>query len=321
MPIPAFAAVLLILAASAAAEVKTFPARDTLRAGDDLADLAWPPEAFEVTCAPGRGAFDALVSFPSPKPNGEPAVDTVTMWWYAARDEDGQPIEAPAVLVVHSLHPQMPLARVIAANLARRRLHAFVIHLPGYGSREDKTGQFPAVVTLLRARQAVADVRRARDAIAALPNVAPGPIAVEGTSLGGFIVSVAAGMDGAFEPVFLVLSGGDVARVLNEGRADAAVLRDMMAREGYDGDRLTALVWPIDPLRLAARLNPATTFLYSARFDQVVPPDSADALAQAIGLDADHHRWLDADHYAAVLFLPAMIEDMARRMRDARPHP
>lgn len=307
---------LLVLVSSASAQLATYDARDTLRAGDAIADLAWPPEDFKVRTLPGDDRYDTLVSFPSPVPSGNHDVDRVTMWWYAARNAAGEPIDAPALLLVHSLHPRMPVAQLLAASLSRRGVHCFILHLPGYAGRDDGSGRFPGVVALLHGRQGIADVRRARDAIAALPHVTGERVAIQGTSLGGFVASVAAGLDGAFDPVFLLLSGGDAVGVLTGGGADASRLYAAMRAEGYDDAQLAAMLSPLEPMRFAAKLNPARTFLYSARADQVVPPASSASLGQAIGLDDAHHVWLDGDHYTAALFLPVVIDRMARELTE-----
>ncbi|MEZ6192313.1 MAG: hypothetical protein R3C45_13630 [Phycisphaerales bacterium] len=60
-------------------------------------------------------------------------------------------------------------------------------------------------------RQGVADCLRARDRdpCGSPPNIRPGPIALQGTSLGGFVAATAGGVDQAFDPVILLISGGD----------------------------------------------------------------------------------------------------------------
>lgn len=57
-------------------------------------------------------------------------------------------------------------------------------------------------------KQAVADVRRARDAAASLPLISGRVFGVQGTSLGGFVTSTAGGLDKGFDRVFILLAGG-----------------------------------------------------------------------------------------------------------------
>lgn len=304
---------------------RVFEARDTLALIEDddadaqqhLTALVWEPEAFEITCTTrNAGDADAVVYFPSPKPAGDEALDRVAMWWYAARDAQGQMIDAPAVVLVHTLHPRMVISRGIARALAAEGLHAFVVQLPGYGLRRDDQWRNAGVAAIEHAAQGVADVRRAADAAAALPHVADGPIALVGTSLGGFVAATAASIDGRFEPVFLVLSGGDAATVMREGRMDARFLRMAMNREGHDDEQIAALLDPVEPLYLAHRLDPAETWLVSASQDTVVPRKCSDALAQRIGLAPDHRVMLNANHYTTSLLLPGIVQMISTTVKD-----
>ncbi len=277
-----------------------------------LQRFAWEPVEFDVRCTATPGlAYDALVRFASPVPSGERWVDEVVLQWYAARGEDGKAIEAPAVLMVHSLHPRMVIADQIARGFARRGLHAFVIQMPGYGLRRGGENQPPGVTALQHGRQAVADCLRARDAIRALPNISPRPIALQGTSLGGFVAATAGGIDPAFNPVVLFISGGDGYGTLTHGLHDALYLRQALERMGYRGDALRDLLEPVEPLRVAHRLNPQRTWLISASDDVTIPKASSDALARAAGLDNEHHLTLNATHYTIVVRLPAVTNYMA----------
>ena len=72
---------------------------------------------------------------------------------------------------------------------------------------------------------------------------------------------------------------------------------------------------PIDPIRVAHRLDPERTWLYTAMFDQVVPAENGAALGKAAGLDQNHHSWLPGGHYTAALFIPRILADILARMR------
>lgn len=311
-------------AAADDATIKRFAARDSLAVdaipatgedeADALAGLEWEPRPFDVTAMtapPDR--CDAFVFFPSPKPSGDKVVDRVAMEWYAARDAAGQPKRAPAVLLVHTLHPDMPMERAVARLLAGRGAHVFLVQMPGYGLRVAAEEFGSGVVALERGAQAVADVRRAKDAIRVLPNVADDPVALVGVSLGGFAAATAGALDRAFDPVMLFISGGDGYRVLQEGAVDARYLRDAMAAAGYRGERLRDLLWPSEPLRVAHRLDPDRTWLVLAKHDQVIPAWSSDALAQRIGIRPTlrHHLQWTADHYTFALWLPSVADLIA----------
>lgn len=277
-----------------------------------LRGIAWEPTTFAVTRSAGTAAeVHAQFTFASPRPVGTERQDRVTLEWYAATDASGAVVEAPAVLVIHSLHPRLLLARMLARGLAAKGIHAFVIELPGYGRRIDGPPRFTGVTALLNGEQGIADIRRARDVIAALPQVREGKVSIEGTSLGGFAAATAAALDGAFDQTFLVLTGGDAFDALNNGQADAARLRASMKHAGYEGEKLRALLEAVEPLRIAHRLDPQRTWMFTARQDNVIAPKNADLLAETIGLPDERHVRFDGNHYSVLLLLPGVVERMA----------
>ena len=297
-------------------------ARDTLRCGGDasadarncLAGLQWKPEKFEVYCeASTSGHGDCLVRFPSPIKTGNETNDLVAMEWYAARDADQATIRAPAVVVVHESGRDMPIGRMIARGLQSQQLHALLIQLPGYGVRRSPVD--PSIADMFTTlRQAVADVRRARDVAAALPHVDNTVIGLQGTSLGGFVTATVAGLDRGYDRTFILLAGGNLVDVIQQGAKDAAQLREQLKKAGIDGDRLRTLTGTVEPLRLAHRIDPQTTWLYSGQYDDVVPPASSRALAEAASLPGGHHIELPVDHYTGIVLLPKILLEMHQHM-------
>ena len=327
----ALAALLCLAAAPAAGELLfgTFDARDSLHIEPDasadaqamLDDLAWQAEPFQVLCQADEGhgdesGPDALVTFPSPYPSGDAVNDRVVMEWYAARDKQGRPLDTSAMLVLHILDGRMYVARLIARTFAFSGTHAFVLHLPHYGRRRGPDFREREAPFLARVRQGVVDARRARDAIAALPHVRSERIGIQGTSLGGFVTSITAAIDAAFDPVFITLGGADIHGMLLHGRRDSEKVRRHLEEAGYVGEKLRALAWAVEPSRLAHRLNPQCTWLYSAKDDQVVPAANARTLATAAGLAPAHHVWLSGDHYTCAIHLPRVTAHMARVIRE-----
>lgn len=313
----------LALAETAATAGATFLARDTLDPGIELSadakacldGLVWQATEFQVRCEDARERCgDLMIQFPSPVTSGDAANDLVTLEWYMARDKAKSPINAPAIVVVHASGSGMTVGRMMAGGLRLQGLHAFMIQLPYYGERR-ATAKRPSGENLVPViRQAIADVRRARDAVASLPLVDADNISLQGTSLGGFVTATAASLDHGYDRVFIMLAGGGLMDVIQNGQRDAAKFRQELAKAGLTGDKLKSLVATIEPLRIAHRLDPATTWLYSAQFDTVVPPANSRRLARCAKLEPSHHIEMLADHYSGIIYVPYILTHIQQQI-------
>lgn len=300
-----------------------FEAADSLAAAADdrddarrcLAGLCWPPRTFAVAIEQAAAeAGDCLVRFPSPIAGGPACNDTVWMEWYQSRDAAGSPRRGPACVVVHESGGGMTVGRLVARGLAARGVHAFMVQLPFYGARRPREGGAAAAMLVTAVRQAVADVRRARDAVAGLPLIDAPRISLQGTSLGGFVAAAAAGLDDGYDKVFIFLAGGDLAGVLEKGAKDARAVREKLTASGMTETQIRETLRAIDPMRLAHRYRPDCTWIYSGRSDDVVPLEHGRLLADAAGLADDHHVILEANHYTGILYLPIVLTRIAGEM-------
>lgn len=289
-------------------------AEPTADARECLEGLRWKPTDFTVELEESpHGEGDFLVRFPSPTPIGDAVNDRVAMEWHVARDADGKPITAPTMVVVHESGRNMAVGRMIARGLQTTGVHTFMIQLPGYGARDSRKA-IKADNILSAMRQAIADVRRARDAVAVLPGVDTQHLGVQGTSLGGFVVATVAGLDHGYDKVFILLAGGNLHEVIAKGSRDSASLREKLAEAGIQGEKVADLTRPIEPLRLAHRIRPETTWIFSGANDDVVPPASSQALAEAAKLPTEHHVVLPVDHYNGILILPKILLEMKQAL-------
>lgn len=298
----------------------SFQASDTLGRPSDtnpdalqcLEGLCWSAKTFSVRCTPATGrGIDAMVQFPSARPVGIAQNDTVRVEWYAVRTADGKPATAPSMVVVHESGSGMTVGRMIARGLRDRGIHAFMVQLPFYGQRRP-----PEVSVTDRAfaevmQQGIADVRRTRDAISVLPGVDRSRISLQGTSLGGFLSATTAGLDDSFQNVFILLAGGDLAKLIETGKRETAELRQLLESQGFAGTKLRTLLRQFEPNRLAHRINKDNLWIYTATFDTTVPPAHADALAEAAHLADDHHIRMPATHYSGVIFLPLVLDQIS----------
>lgn len=302
-------------------ESSTFVAQDSLDIGTEpesdalacLQELSWKPDSFQVQLQTARAnEGDWLVRFPSARPVGNEVNDSVAMEWYQASDAMGEPKLAPAVVVVHESGSGMTVGRLIAKSLRTKGIHAFLLQLPYYGVRRG-TGDKPSGKQLAEALcQSVVDARRARDAVAALPLIEESHISLQGTSLGGFVTATTAGLDRGYQHVFILLAGGDLIDVLANGAKDAVKVRQAMLSDGMTESEFREMLRRIEPLRLAHRVDPQNVWLFSGLYDEVVPQKNSVLLAQAAGLDDQHHIQMMASHYSGIIFLPMVTSQMVQ---------
>lgn len=301
--------------------VAKYEAKDTLAPAVDesedarqcVANLCWKPADFPVEIeAEVEDRGDWLVRFPSPIVSGDARNDLVAIEWYQARDADQKLITAPAVVVVHESGSGMTVGRLFARGLQMQGLHAFMIQLPHYGERRTDKNRPDGGNLISMMKQAVADVRRARDAVAVLPFVDKSRISLQGTSLGGFVSATAGSLDDGYNNVFLMLAGGELYDLIQNGKKDAAKVRERLEKAGLKGEELRKLTLVIEPTRIAHRLKPERTWLYSGIFDTVVPPKNALALANAASLTKTHHIQMTANHYTGIVYLPFVLRHIAR---------
>ena len=311
---------------SVEADEPVFDSQDTLDTGRETIDdaraclegLIWKPEKLQVTCATSRPGFDpALIHFPSPISTGIKSNDNVAMEWFPAQGNDRKPLKAPAVVVVHESGRAMTVGRIFARGLQQKRLHAFLIHLPSYGIRRgDRRPDGSNILQLMR--QAIADVRRARDAVSVLPFVDSSHIALQGTSLGGFVSATAAGLDEGYDSVFLMLAGGDLFDLIQNGKRDTAKVRERLEEAGLTSEDIRKLAEVIEPTRLAHRIDPSRTWLYSGKTDTVVPLKNANVLAEAAKLKKPHHILMNANHYSGIVYLPFVLRHISDQIVSLR---
>jgi dipeptidyl aminopeptidase/acylaminoacyl peptidase len=189
-----------------------------------------------------------------------------------------------------------------------------LIKLPYYGERRgNREPQRHNIVHTFR--QGIADVRRARDAAAALPHIDRNNICVQGTSLGGFVAALAASLDSAFDQTFIVMAGGNLFDMVMHGEQDTAKLRRSLLERGLTEQELESMFWQVEPTRLAHRLNAQTTWLYSAEYDRVVPLRNSLAFATAARLGGDHHQWHPGNHYTMLIYFPKVLDHMQSQIQ------
>ena len=115
----------------------------------------------------------------------------------------------------------------------------------------------------------------------ALPVVDRSVVGLQGTSLGGFVAATVAGLDHGYDRVFILLAGGNLQEVLFNGSKEVERARKKLAAAGVTDKQIKEFAARVEPLRLAHRIHPEETWLYSGQLDKVVPPRNSLALAKA----------------------------------------
>jgi len=310
------------------AATATYVARDSLDAPQDANPdaqacvelLTWTPGEFNVQCTPAVDEdYDTLVSFPSPLSSGDAVNDRVTMEWYRPRLKEGEArTPQPAMVVIHESGSRMEAGRVFARTFRERGLNAFLIHLPYYGERRKGGGRPENADFTVLVRQGIADARRARDAVAVLPDVDAGQISIQGTSLGGFVTTLVGSLDHGYDGVFIMLAGADFYDILQTGQKDTAKMRQKFADAGYEGEKLKELLSAVESLRIAHRLDPAHTWMYSAQNDEVVPIKNARLLGTTAGLEKSHQLELPGGHYSIAVYFPFLVDHVMQQLQGRR---
>jgi dienelactone hydrolase len=302
-----------------------FHAVDSLVIGEEqqedarncLDGLKWNPGEFSVRIEPAsEDCGDWLVRFPSAKPSGNALNDDVAMEWYQARDKSHDPIPAPAAVIVHESGSGMTVGRIVARSLRSKGIHTFMMQLPYYGVRRGLEAKPKGNNLFIALQQGIADARRAKDAVSVMPYVDKDRISIQGTSLGGFVTATTAGLDGGYHRIIVMLAGGDLYGTLMSGKKDAANVREEFAKAGLDEKEVRTMLDAIEPLRLAHRIDPAKTWVFSGKYDDVVPPRSSKLFVDAVKLQPSHHIEMLANHYSGVVFLPVVTQQMCEIMSE-----
>jgi hypothetical protein len=307
---------------------RVFEARDSLRlaieeelsadAKECLDGLCWENGRFDVRIdAPDekqRGSgIDRIVRFASPMPSGDPINDLVAVEWYQATRRGKKLDQAPGIVVVHESGRGMTVGKMIARGLSNQGVHAFLMQLPTYGMRRNPASTKSEGESLISGlKQGIADARRAYDAVRVLPGVDPQRVSIQGTSLGGFVVATTTGLDSVYHRSVIFLAGGDLYGVLANGDRDAEKTRRELTKSGISMERAKEALYTIEPMRLAHRVSPERTWVYSGTKDTVVPPANSKLYVQGAKLPQEHHVELPADHYSGIVFLPSIIQEIAR---------
>ena len=174
-------------------------------------------------------------------------------------------------------------ARYLAARFARRGIHgAVVVPEKPFLEVHVTPAEFEG-----RLRDAVVAARTALRALEELPGVDAGQLHYLGVSAGGIFGGVLLAVEPSIRRAVLVLTGGDLPRILAESEESSVVAyRAAWKARGVNAEALRlrfAQEVRTDPLRLARFVEPRRVLLFLGASDTVVPVATGLALRAALG--------------------------------------
>ncbi|MDH3591304.1 MAG: alpha/beta hydrolase family protein, partial [Planctomycetota bacterium] len=261
--------------------------------------FAHEPKKFHFRLRPvqkmGKVEIGAL-TFPSPGPSRVVENLTVHAEYYRPAGEG----PFPSVVVLHILDGRFYAARLIANALAQRGIAALFIKLPYYGERRPQRKIDPKDVAMTDVvdgiHQAVRDIRRGAAWLRARGEIDHAKVGIVGVSLGSFVAQLAAGADGGFDRCMFVLGGGSIVETVYAGSKDTRKMERELERRGWNRQKLSALLGPVEPIRHVAGIRKETVMMINCNADEVVPPASTRRYWEAIGKPPI--QWYDGGHYA-----------------------
>lgn len=265
-------------------------------------DAAAPINAVEKPFAlDATGVKVSLVTYPSVVKTPYAVNNTVTAYLFLPTG----PGPHPAMVVLHEWNAGTTKGGFLLCRaIARAGVAALFVTEPFSLNRKPKTknpedaeilsGNVPHMVGALR--QAVLDARRGLDYLAQRPDIDPQRLGVSGISLGGVLSGVVAGVDSRVKVILTLVGGADFARGFWNGLLTRRYRTEIL-RSGYTYETYQAAMAPIDAAYWLPQrhFNPEDALMINGRYDLVILPSEAKALAQDLG--GTHIVWTNTGHY------------------------
>ena len=299
--------------------------------------FAYPADVPQFSISPEHGNgrwLRSSVTFSSPLTTPYPGMNTASGEYYQPKTD----VDAPLVILLHGWgdHSAIP-CRWLARGLAGKGFGAFLLRLPTHTSRfppelRERAHDLTMEEWLTMYRVGVSDLRRVTDWASAAGRGGR-PVAVIGLSLGGFMASIAMGIDERITAGVLLVTGGNSEKIMQMGRLARfrhLRQRDSEYRQGQKEYRqfrqevmargLDAVVPPklsylIDPLTYAHLLRNRPLLMVNARWDEFVPREAALDLWQECGRCAI--SWFASNHTGIWLYYPLILGGILRFLRQA----
>jgi len=263
----------------------------------------------------GEKVTQYWLSYPSAVKTEIPENNTV--WGRFWQPKDGVK-RRPAAVLLHWLGGNFDTLEIVGLRMAEQGIATLMLYMPGYGPRRPKGS--PALkptnqdidTMIATMKQAVLDVRRAGDWLAARPDVEPSRIGLVGISLGAVIGSLSAGVDDHFGRSVFLIGGGDLAAIVMNGSKETATAKERLLKAGLTLEQLRGMWKDVDPVTFASRVRPDEILLINAETDEVIPKECTLRLRDAMG--SPEIRWFKGGHYALLFQLGKALKDISTHL-------
>lgn len=309
------ASLLLALAVPLLAETPT--ADELAKWREAYTYIPAPFEATETVVEADEKVQQIKVTFPSPRPSGDPRNDLVEGWLFEPRKkETDRGIILCPIWKEKKLSAETPTARILAKK-GYKVLVLAMAYQYDRGPEEHHPGQWTMSSDLDRTErvfyQSVQDISRAGEWLRTKKGVAEGKLGIAGLSLGGAFASIAYCLDPQFKCAVLMLTGGDVATMmLSENEDLEYVRRELTQYQGYTLETLRTRVRMFDPATWATPERGKAVFMLNADQDDIVTPAASDVLWKAYG--EPKRNQITGTHRTAGATISFLLDDVVRHL-------
>jgi len=247
--------------------------------------------------------------------------------YYVPADwQPGNPAR-PGAVCLHILGGDGSLTNMICANFATNGIPAIMCYMPMFGTRAPHGGrtkmlEYPDGCQLLALalRQTPADAMRTVDVMLTRPEVNPKKINLLGTSMGGITGATVAGRDARIDKVILLLSGGDLNRIIGYSNETAKMRQAIDRSAPADRQLVEQAMKDVDPLNNIGvqpeRAAAGKLRMYNAADDEVIPADAVKSLVEKSGMTGKNTMIQGVGHYTAIAALPQLLGEFTAFFRD-----
>jgi pimeloyl-ACP methyl ester carboxylesterase len=244
------------------------------------------------------------VSFPVVSSDCYPGGET-------ARGEYFEPIAtspAPLVIMIHGWgdHSVLPFKWMLAGFL-KRGFACFILYQPFHASRlpeqmKSRLNNLTPDEWMTSYQVAVTDIRRIIDWAERNNHIEDSQIAVMGISLGGFVASMAMGVDRRIKAGIFIVSGGNTGKIMQtnkisgfrkstrlplaryqQNQTNYFRYLDEIAEKGFENVPPVEPFFHIDPLTYAPMLKSRPVLMINALWDEVIPLAASREFQHACG--------------------------------------